>query len=328
MPAAVEPDRILKDLRHLWRDLAKQEESDILRACAMTLIVVSNAADDAQATGETVAALMHEHPSRLILVTVRTDRTTTLDGRVSAQCWRPFGSRQQICCEQIEIDASAATLDDAAAIIGGLIVPDLPSVLYCRGDDLWRLPEFAALLPLAGKVILDSSATEDSTRVLSDLTSLPSKIRRADLTWSRLTPIREAVMNIFDDSSRRRSAYDLSEIRIMYKAREEPAAVYYLAGWFMHVLGTNIPVKIAAGVGPEYGCIAHIALWGKDLEATVEVVDAGAIETKVNGELAQVSVLPVCSEYEALRQELGIAGRDRVFEDVLGLAHLLRGMQA
>src|SRR5687768_6090310 len=106
MPAEIEPDRILKDLRHLWRDLAKQEESDVLRACAMTLIVVSSAADDAQATGETVAALMHEHPSRLILVTVRTDRTTTLDGRVSAQCWRPFGSRQQICCEQIEIDAS------------------------------------------------------------------------------------------------------------------------------------------------------------------------------------------------------------------------------
>jgi len=32
------------------------------------------------------------------------------------------------------------------------------------------------------------------------------------------------------------------------------------------------------------------------------------------------------SEYEALRKELAVVGRDPVFEDVVGLAQLLKGI--
>ena len=33
-------------------------------------------------------------------------RRTSLQARVLAQCWKPFGKAQQICCEQIEITAN------------------------------------------------------------------------------------------------------------------------------------------------------------------------------------------------------------------------------
>ena len=45
--AAVDPERLLKELRALWRDLSKQDPNGVLRACAMTLIVVLEEEHDA-----------------------------------------------------------------------------------------------------------------------------------------------------------------------------------------------------------------------------------------------------------------------------------------
>ena len=119
--------------------------------------------------------------------------------------------------------------------------------------------------------------------------------------------------------------YDLSEVQILYKSNDEPASVYYLAGWFMHVLGASVKLNIAAGVGPEFASIARVGLVGPRLEASVELLDAHTVEVRVNGEREQVNVYPSMTEYEALRQELAVVGRDPMFEDVLGLAQLLRG---
>ena len=61
------------------------------------------------------------------------------------------------------------------------------------------------------------------------------------------------------------------------------------------------------------------------LEASVELMDASTVEVRVNGEREQVTVFPPITEYEALRRELAMVGRDPIFEDVLGLAQLLKG---
>lgn len=324
--SAVEPGHLLKQLRGLWSDLGKADPNGVLRACAMTLVVVVDEAHDAQLLGETLASLMHAHPSRALVVRVRQCAGRVLEARVFAQCWKPFGARQQICCEQVEIISSPDSLADVAAVIRGLIVPDLPVVLFSPSETLWWLPQFQALLPLAGKVILDSCGMPESPRVLTLLKDLPANVkRRADLVWSRLTPWREAIAQIFESPSRRNAVYDLSEIRILYKSNDEPSAVYYLGGWFVHVLGAGVPVRIAAGVGPEFVSIAHVAIEGPKLKASVEITDRNTAETRVNDDPPQVTVLPVASETYALREELSVGERDRLFEDVLGLANVLRG---
>jgi glucose-6-phosphate dehydrogenase assembly protein OpcA len=289
----------------------------------MTFIVVADEAQDPHAIGENIAALMHEHPSRAIVVRVRQCPEQLLEARVFAQCWMPFGRRQQICCEQVEIICSPASLADVAAVVRALIVPDLPSILFSPTESLWFLPQFEALLPLAGKLIVDSCGMRDSTRVLSFLSGLGS-VRTADLAWGRLSPWREAVAQVFESPARRRNVYDLSEVRIMYKADEEPSAVYYMAGWFMHVLGAGVRIKIARGVGPEFANIAHVSLSGAGLEASIDVVERCTVETRINDGPAQVTMFPVANDYFALRQELSVTGRDVLFEDALGLGHLMR----
>jgi glucose-6-phosphate dehydrogenase assembly protein OpcA len=330
MEAAIRPERLLKDLRNLWVDLGKNEPSGVIRACAMTLIVVVEEERDAQEIGETLASLMHEHPSRAIVLRVRSGKEPSLSARVFAQCWMPFGSRQQICCEQVEIISSLASFSDVTSVLRGLTVPDLPVVLYCPSEALWPLPEFAALLPLASKLIVDSYGMENSPSALTYLNSLsgPNGLRKADLVWSRLTPWRESIAQIFEDQSRLRVVYDLEEIQILYhSAHGEPSSVYYLAGWFMSLLGAAVKIRIAPGVGPDNACIAHVALTGPKLKATIDLTAEDTVEVSVNGERQQLTVFPHVGESEALRQELALAGRDTRFEDALGLGQLMLGGQ-
>src|SRR5512147_1042888 len=132
MTTAIEPERILKELRNLWTDLGKEQEHGVLRACAMTFIVATGGSGDEQELGEMIASLMHQHPSRAIVLRIRPG---AFDARVFAQCWMPFGKRQQICCEQVEITSPDTALKDAASLITGIAVPDLPVVLYLRSPE-------------------------------------------------------------------------------------------------------------------------------------------------------------------------------------------------
>src|SRR6266536_1879491 len=143
---AVAPEHILKELTHLWVSLGKQGETEtaagVLRACTMTLIVIAEESEDVGALGETLAALMPEHPARSILIRLRGAGEATLTERVYAQCWLPFGQRRQICCEQIEIIATDAALADIAPVVLPLAVPDLPVIIWLRSARLWDLPTF------------------------------------------------------------------------------------------------------------------------------------------------------------------------------------------
>jgi glucose-6-phosphate dehydrogenase assembly protein OpcA len=244
----------------------------------------------------------------------------------------PFGSRQQICCEQVEIISSVTSLADVTSVLRALAVPDLPVVLYCPSEGLWPLPEFARLLPLASKLIIDSDAMKDSPSALAYLQGLPPRLRKADLVWSRLTPWREIIAHLFDSPICLDSVFDLEEIQILYHSADgEPSAVYYLAGWFMSVLGAGVKIRIAPGVGPDYASIAHVLMRGPTMKAAIDLTAPDTIEVTINDEHQQITMLPSMGNGAELRQELAIAGRDSRFEDALGLGHLMysgQGLQS
>src|SRR5436190_14878262 len=157
MSTTVAPEKILRELSQLWSAEAKQGEAGVLRACSMTLVVLAEESDDASALGETIAALMPEHPARAILIRLRGGGERELTERVYQQCWKPFGQRQQICCEQIELTASDAALADLPSVVLPLAVPDLPVILWCRSARLRRMAQFCEIAKMSSKVVLDSA---------------------------------------------------------------------------------------------------------------------------------------------------------------------------
>ena len=312
--SSVQPEKILKELEKLWIEMGQAEpdkRSAVLRACSMTFLVALDESDDAQAAGETLAELMHEHPSRAIVLRIDTRPGDTLEAAVLAQCWMPFGRRQQICCEQIEIRASASRLEEVPRIVMGVMVPDLPVVLWCRGSGLCRDGRFQELFPMIDKLIVDSAHFADASEGIEFVRSLRGRALTADLAWTRLTRWREMVTLLFDDPPSRALVVRVKRIRIRHRAGQAPSAAHYMAGWLKRTMPSVAQVEFEEGVG-DNGEIQGIFFSGEGVEASVES-NGSCVDLTMNSIVSGVP-FPKVSVLETLRDELSILGRDPVFE--------------
>jgi glucose-6-phosphate dehydrogenase assembly protein OpcA len=324
----IAPDRILHDMADLWASLGKQGEGDagVLRACSMTLVVAAEESDDAQAIGETLAALMPEHPSRAIVIRFHHGEQRELAARVFSQCWMPFGHRQQICCEQIEITASDASLPDLAPVVLPLTVPDLPVILWCRGARLFHLPAFAQLAAIAQKVVLDSAAFSDPAAALREMSEAAAAGRLlADLSWTRLTRWRELIAQIFENRAQLANLPLVSDILISHRAAAPPATAYYLAAWLVDGLaqvGAHARVQFQSDGGEPVWRLSRVELRAQgrpEAIASIALAEGAAAEVRTGG-LINKALLPALTDYALMREELSIPGADPAFAHALAAA--------
>ena len=316
MSTTVAPDSILKELAALWTQEGKQGDAGVLRACSMTLVVISEAGDDASALGETIAALMPEHPARTILIRLSGEGERALSQRVYQQCWKPFGQRQQICCEQIEITASDAALADLPSVILPLAVPDLPAILWCRSARLMRRPEFGEMARMATKVVMDSAAATDPTDAIRRMAgAVRSGGIVADLAWTRLTRWRETLVRVFENRDTLARLSEVNSVLVRFGPGYDTAA-WYLAAWAANALA-SVGQAVTPVISPQdeslrlelSGGLFHVKLTRQD-DRLVTVVN----------EQSNCSNLPRPSDYLLLREELGIVRGDAVFEAALASA--------
>ena len=316
MSATVAPDNILKELAALWTQEGKQGDAGVLRACSMTLVVITEASDDAPALGETVAALMPEHPARSILILLRGEGERALSQRVYQQCWKPFGQRQQICCEQIEITASDAALADLPSVILPLAVPDLPVILWCRSARLTGRPEFGEIARMATKVVVDSAAAADAAGAIRRMAdAVRSGGILADLAWTRLTRWRETLARVFENRDTLARLGEVNRVQVRFGPGYDTAA-WYLAAW-----AANALASVGVVVTPVFerqeetlrlelsGATFHVKLSRQD-DRLVTVVN----------EQSNCTNLPRPTDYHLMREELGIVRRDAIFEGTLASA--------
>jgi glucose-6-phosphate dehydrogenase assembly protein OpcA len=331
--STIQPDHILRELTELWVSLGKESQpghsTGVLRACAMTLVVTAEESEDPAVVGETIAALMREHPSRAIVIRFREAAARELSARVYAQCWMPFGQRRQICCEQIEISASEGSLPDLAAVIVPLAVSDLPLIVWCRSARIFNLPDFPLLGNVAQKVVLDSSAFPSASEFFRQLAARwRSGPVFADLAWTRLTRWREMISQIFENRKYLMRLPDVSEVRISFGGATPPSEAFYLAAWLTDCLET-VGARSRVVWQPEAQA-SHAKISGVQLIAdgpeglSVAVHVTGEGENQMSeiqiDSLSSRTIFPQATDYVLLREELSIPGRDPVYERVLARA--------
>jgi glucose-6-phosphate dehydrogenase assembly protein OpcA len=312
----VAPDRILKELAALWVEEGKHGSSGVLRACSMTLVVMAEEGEDASALGETIASLMPEHPARAILVRLRAGSERALSERVYQQCWKPFGQRQQICCEQIELTASDAALGDLPSVLLPLIVADLPVILWCRSPRLAMMPEFAEIAATSTKVVLDSAAFGRAVEGFRHLTATQHRgLHLGDLAWTRLTRWREVLARVFENRAYLARLSEISAVNVTWGEGFESAACY-LGAWAQNALadaGVTAKATLARGDGS-----LRFELAGSGLKVALERVDDRLVVTV--DELSNCTHMPPPSDSLLMREELAIVARDTVFERTLSSA--------
>jgi glucose-6-phosphate dehydrogenase assembly protein OpcA len=295
----------------------------MLRACSMTLVAIAEADDDAAALGETIAALMPEHPARSILIRLLGERERALSQRVYQQCWKPFGQRQQICCEQIEITASDPALADLPSVILPLAVPDLPVILWCRSARLVRRPEFGEIARMATKVVIDSAADTDA---IDAIRRMADAVRSgsgggianpvwADLAWTRLTRWRETLARVFENRDTLARLSEVNRVQVRFGQSFETAA-WYLAAWAANALAsvgqvvTPVVARQDESLRLELSGGTFRVELSRQEDRLVTVVD----------EQSNCTNLPRPADYHMMREELGIVRRDAVFEATLASA--------
>jgi glucose-6-phosphate dehydrogenase assembly protein OpcA len=327
--ATIQPDRILKELSELWVSFGKQngdDSSGVLRACAMTLVVLAEAGEDANDVGETLAALMREHPSRAIVVRVSDSEEPALEARVFTQCWMPFGQRRQICCEQIEISASHSSLTDVPGVVLPLVVADLPVILWSRPPRLLANPAWRDLSRIATKTIIDSAPFPDQRDALQRIArATASGLLLADLAWTRLTRWRELIAQIFENPAYFSQLPSITAVTIYHVDQTPPVGIWYIAAWLQQCLeraGSKSRVRTEQAGGPCDSGLSRIEFTSdgpSGLSVSVRKVEGSAAEVRVKA-LVNRTVFPEASDYVLLREELSIPGHDPIFEAALALA--------
>ncbi|HWD00588.1 MAG TPA: glucose-6-phosphate dehydrogenase assembly protein OpcA [Candidatus Sulfopaludibacter sp.] len=300
----------MRELADLWLSQGKHDQSDeatgVLRACSMTLVVVTEAGDESGTLGETIAALMPEHPARAIIVRLAGAGERKLEERVYQQCWMPFGQRRQICCEQVEITASDDVIADLPPVLLPLAVADLPVIVWCRS------PRFIDNLEIGHKVIVDSALFPVSRLHLS------ADYILADLSWTRLTRWRQMLAQVFQNHDTLAALDRISRVTVRHPGATPTSSSLYLGTWVKDCL-PSVELKYEEGEWSRAGdapLVISIRLEGEGISVELARQDDRMVTT-VNG-LAQCSNLPVVTEYSLMREELGLVRHDPTFERILG----------
>jgi glucose-6-phosphate dehydrogenase assembly protein OpcA len=280
------------------------------------LIVLAEESDDPAGLGETMAALMPEHPARAILIRLRAARERILSERVYAQCWMPFGQRRQICCEQVEITVSDPALGDLAPVLLPLAVPDLPVIVWCRSPRLLSMLEFRRIAELAHKVILDGADFPDAKAALRVVErAVDAGLLMGDLAWTRLTRWREMLAQVFENRRHLALLLAISRIRIRHSPRHAVSA-RYIGAWVANAL-SDAGVRAELHISPSDEPF-RMELLGEGLSVELTRQDQ-RLTIRVN-DLAQCTNLPEPTDYLLLREELALVRRDPVFERTLASA--------
>ena len=313
------PDRLLKQMAELWTQAGKQGQAEgggVLRACTMTLVVAAEEEHGVSTLSETIAALMPEHPARTIIV--RLSRTAQQPAAlVTAQCWMPFGQRQEICSEQVEITAPEGSFADVASVIEPIAAPDLPLIVWCRSPRIFEREEFKHLAAMARKVVVDTTAVSDAKAAIQRVARMSaSGMILGDLSWTHLTRWRETISQVFENSQYAARLPEITRVQVNTSDPTMEASAFYMGAWLTGALES-------AGAKAELTHDSRAKESSIELTGTgfrVQLIRQGNRLVTAIDQLSHCTSLPQPTECQLVREELRIIRHDPIFERTLSAA--------
>ncbi len=315
MITAVQPEKLLKELEHVWAELGKGHPADaLLRACSMTMLVATTDPKDEVDLKNTLADLMRAHPGRMIIVRIVDEPEPVLSANVTAQCLLAFGGRQQLCCESIEIRTTRDRLADVYSASLGLTVADLPVLLWVKDIRLLQESSFQPMLQLARTILVDSVPLGPS--ILPAL----NERRRAgwrvkDLAWTRCTAWRETLAQAFESTCLQGRIPEITKVEIAYAGANPSVSGLYLRSW----LAPRLPQAVFEFVPcppRRNGNLQALRFHSTTQELELRAVDDATLEI-VTSSLTTRVLAPARAEADLVEEELSILGDDPVYEATL-----------
>jgi glucose-6-phosphate dehydrogenase assembly protein OpcA len=255
-------NEIEQGLASMWGSAAGEAAgTPAVRVCALNLVVFladRSLLDTALDAGRTAS---QAHPLRAILLQEEPEAGDSVtQGEVSGYCEATEAGNIRICCEQIVLTARGRAVDELAASTSTLLVPDVPVVIWWFGRPPFGRTIFERMQVLADYMIIDS---RDLTDTIADLRRIASGTARhpevgvGDLNWPRITPWRELIADIFDDTKLQPYLGQISRLTVEYSDGEkyDPSQSILFAGWFGSRLKWT-PIRGQSAAAGEFDSVA------------------------------------------------------------------------
>lgn len=273
-----------KQLAAMWSRTAGEggvNDAGMTRVCVVNLIVYVPKGTAREELDPMLDELARELPSRVILLFADRESEARLAAVVSTRCQDALKGRKQVCGEQVNIEASGASLYTVASAVEPLLVPDIPAFLWWKdvpdGDD--KL--FSRLVEMVDRVVIDSAAFDrphaDLRRVSRLFQERGEQTRVSDLNWGRLTTWRHLIAGFWDVPDYREHLEQLGSVLIEYAPHalapaEIGAQALLAAGWLASRLGWSV-----AGDGVREGQGFRFTMKSGSRRFELEFRPAGAV---------------------------------------------------
>jgi glucose-6-phosphate dehydrogenase assembly protein OpcA len=224
-----------------------------LRASVLNLLVVTDEESAGDVT-QSVSNIAGRYPSRaILLISDPEEGEARLDIQLSAFCNVRGGGGTQVCAEQVTIHAEGPPAEHLESLAGPLLISDLPVFLWYPGPFSPSSPEFAGMVNLADRIIIDSAAAGDCERSLKEIAGLLEKSEMpaiGDLQWVQLSPWRALAAELFSSPERSGELERLRGIEVMHAPDGECRALLFV-GWLASTLDWRLVDAARTGDGRE-----------------------------------------------------------------------------
>lgn len=278
----VSVDGIEGALKQRRRTMLAKETNPHAHSCVMTLIIAVEDTSDNQVF-KTVEALAGKYPIRMIAVqTTSRHEGDEVFAWVNAACEGEPAA--PICSEEVAIATGVEGVDLIISAVRGILVPDLPVLLWWRGNTPHGNALWHGLRDMCDRIIVDSMRFGDGAAALDTLRRLVgiggSRMSVRDLNWQRTAPWRAAIATCFDDPEVLALLPNIDRCAITYAAggeRDLPSArAMLMMGWLQSRLprlrghARTAPGQAWADV--QHGRVVSIALTSSTSKASVLLV--------------------------------------------------------
>jgi glucose-6-phosphate dehydrogenase assembly protein OpcA len=291
--------------------------TDTVATTTINFLIVID--DDAyrQKVLDRVTLIDDKHPARtIVLDTLATGDSVKLDH------------------DRIEIATGGMTPEDVRSLVQGLMIPEIPSVLWWTGDEIVDQPLFDPLIDIVDALVIDSSGSRTDDRTIRDLAEFSARrpmVALRDLAWMRLRPWQDMIAHFFDDPNLMEELFAIRKLEIVSGSDAE---ALYLGGWLASRLGWTAcahdefcdrdgsPIPFAhrrEGAGRRVRSVS-VATGRSTYVAALTPSDEGVVSVGVSGERARADrLVPLQSIDNASLIERAILEppADEVFETAL-----------
>jgi len=278
----VDATKLERDLSKMWAEASTAKDGQaagVVRACVLNLVVYASGDEERAEVDKLLEDVTKRNPCRaIVLVADRDAPEAKLAASASTRCQLSPRGVNQICGEQITIEAGGSVVESAATAVSPLLVPDVPVFLWWKDIPHYDDKLFNDLSAMADRVVIDSASFDHPHDDLLRLAQIlkTGRLRLSDLNWGRLTSWRSLVASFWDVADYRASLSEIESVRIEYdppdvsRGEIAPKALVAL-GWIASCLGWEVEAEGSSIEGAE----ARFKMrgGGREIEAAVVAGD-------------------------------------------------------